>query len=255
MQKTETLSITAIVLTKDEESSIARTLGSLEFFKEILVIDSGSTDRTVEIAEVFSNVRIIKTQWLGFSKTKEIGIKQSSCDWIFWIDADEEVTKKLQDEFFSLKFENGNDVYRIKRQNFFMGKKINFSGWQKDKVIRLFNKNFSRLNGSDVHEKVDYQGKVVDLNAPMNHFTYKDLKNYLAKIDSYTTLGAKQRINQANPGPLSLLTKPMFRFFRHYFLQLGLLDGQQGLVISLLSSYSVFLRTLKLSRLKNGEEI
>lgn len=241
------LMMSAIVLTKNEEDRIERCLSSLVSLDEIIVIDSGSLDKTLDIAKSFAHVKIINTEWLGFSKTKDVGISQAKHDWIFWVDADEEITPALSLELKSISLAVATDVYSIRRQNHFLGEKIYYSGWQKDWVVRIFNRKHAKLDGKEVHEKLIYHGKNIKLRELMNHYTFRSLQDYINKINQYTTLGAEQRYkNSVRVSSLDLVVKPFFRFLRHFIIQKGFLDGTVGLVISIFSAYSVFLRSLKL---------
>ncbi len=249
------MQISALVLTKNEETNISRCLASLEHVDEILVVDSGSTDRTKDIAKVFSNVKLLEVEWEGFTQTKINAIKQAKHDWILWVDADEELSKQLKLELMSLELKNPKEVFEVRRQNYFMDTKVLFSGWQNDWVVRIFNRNETSFHSKTVHERLDFSGSKTRLKNLLNHYTYKNLQIYLEKMDSYTTLGAKDRLGKVKVRPYQFAIKPLARFIRHYFLQLGILDGKVGLIISLLSAHSVFLRLLKTYRLQLGESI
>ncbi len=251
----DVMQITALVLTKNEESNISRCLASLEHVDEILVVDSGSTDRTKEIAKVFSNVRLLEVKWEGFTQTKINAIKEAKHDWILWVDADEELSNQLKLELLQLKLNDPKSVFEIRRQNYFMDTKVLFSGWQNDWVVRIFNRNEASFKEKQVHERLDFHGEKIRLKNLLNHYTYKNLKIYLEKMDDYTTLGARDRLGKVKVRPYQFAIKPFARFIRHYFLQLGILDGKVGLIISLLSAHSVFLRLLKTYRLQLGETI
>ena len=133
------MKVSAIVLSKNEEKNIERCLRSLLWTDEVILVDSGSIDKTISIAKKFGNVSIIETEWKGFSANKQIGIDIARNNWILWIDADEEVTTNLSKEIELLP-EDRADAFAVHRKNFFMGKKVNYSGWGNDVVTRLFNK-------------------------------------------------------------------------------------------------------------------
>jgi glycosyltransferase involved in cell wall biosynthesis len=246
------MKITAIVLTKNEEENVARCLKSLEWLPEVIVADSHSRDKTVEIVNTYKNTKLIDTDWLGFSETKSLAISHASNDWILWIDADEECTPELIIEISNLALNQA--AYKIRRSNFFMGERVHFSGWRNDWVTRLFNKNKCKFDGSSVHEKLLVDGECIKLSSLLNHYTYKNFAHYMQKFDEYTWLGAHNRLAKTKSiGIYHLLIRPKARFIRHYFLQLGFLDGKVGLIISLLSAYNVFIRNLKIQKLLDGE--
>jgi glycosyltransferase involved in cell wall biosynthesis len=240
------ISISALILTKNEEANIARCLKSLASFDDIVVVDSGSTDKTLEIVKTFSKVTVVQTPWKGFSETKNIGIKVAKHDIIFWIDADEEVSPELLIEMRNLSGPINNSVYSILRQNYFLGEKISYSGWQNDWVMRVFDRRHTKLDGKEVHEKLIFSGEEKKLRGKLHHYTFKNLTDYLQKIDHYTTLGAQERFQKGERADLvKLMIKPLGRVLRHYFWQRGFLDGVAGFAVSFFSAYSVFLRLLK----------
>jgi glycosyltransferase involved in cell wall biosynthesis len=248
--------LTAIIPVKNEEHHIEGVLQSVAFADEIMVVDSFSTDKTLELAKKFTDF-ILQREYDYPAAQKNWAIPQASHEWVLLMDADERITPELQAEICGLL---GRDIqesaFWIYRRNHFMGKPIRFSGWQHDRVIRLIKKEACRYNDKLVHEEIVTRGKVGRLKNPMLHFTYTDLKTYLAKMDRYTTWSALEKSKKTQKVTLfHLALKPGYRFFAHYFLRLGILDGKEGFIISALSAQSVFLRYLKIFRLKNNETL
>lgn len=248
--------VTAIIPTYNEEANIERSLQSVQWADEIIVVDSFSTDRTVEIAEKLAH-KVVQHEYKNSAAQKNWIIPQATHPWIFLLDADEWVVPELREEVQQI-LRDGTDIsaFWIKRQNYFFGKKIKYSGWQDDAVIRLFRKDNSRYQDLHVHSEVETTGRVGWLKNKLHHNTYVKLPDLFAKLEKYTTWGAYDRVDKVKKVTLyHLMLKPMFRFFRHYILKLGILDGKEGFIISAISGYNVFLRALKIMRIKQGEKL
>lgn len=253
--------ISAIIPTFNEEENINEAIESVQWCDEIIVVDSFSTDRTIEIARSFANVRLLQHEYEHSASQKNWTIPQASHPWIFLLDADERPTPELVEEIKTVV--NSGSSYSgfwIYRRNHFMGKQIHYSGWQSDKVLRLFKRDECRYQNKHVHAEIETQGKIGFLKNKLIHYTYKDLTSYLKKADRYTTWGALDRVQKFAKtghkiGLPYLALRPFSRFFRHYFLRLGVLDGTHGLVVSALSATNVFIRGVKIWRLQHGEKI
>ena len=240
--------ITAIIPTKNEAKNIAAAIESVSWADEILVIDSYSTDETVAIAQQ-KGAKIIQRVIDSFGKNKNYAISQATHPWVFILDADERVTPELQAEILNLlQTEPEKTAYWIYRQTYFMDKLVKYSGWQSDKVIRLFRKD-CRYKEVNVHEEIATEGEVGVLKNKLLHYTYNTIEQYLEKWDRYTTLSAKDRAAKTKEVTLfHLAVKPAVRFLRHYIIKLGFLDGKVGFIISYMAEVSVFMRYLKLWR-------
>lgn len=244
--------ISAIIPTFNEAHNIAAAIASVAFADEILVVDSFSTDGTVEIAKSL-NARVIQREYGNSASQKNWAIPQAQHEWIVLLDADERIDEALRVEILqTVSDSTKKDVaYWIKRRNFFMGKEVRYSGWQGDKVIRLFKRDKCRYEEKSVHAEVLADGPVGVLKHKLIHNTYKDIFHYLEKWDRYTTWSATDRANRGeNPTLYHFLVKPAFRFFQDYFLNLGILDGLVGFLICSLSSMSVFMRSLKVKQMR-----
>ena len=242
--------ISALIPTFNEEHNIAEAIDSVSWADEILVVDSFSTDSTVEIAKN-KGAKVIQRTYEYSASQKNWAIPQASHDWVILIDADERVSLNLKNEIINvLKKELPYSAFWIKRQNHFMGKKIRFSGWQGDKVIRLFRKDKCQYEDKNVHEEMICKGRVGVLKEKLVHFTFKDIHHYLEKWDRYTTWSANERFSKGERVNFYHFTvKPIFRFIRDYFLKFGFLDGLTGFIICILSGMSVFMRSLKIKDL------
>ena len=245
--------ITAIIPTYNEENNIADAIKSVEWADEILVIDSYSTDQTVRLARQMG-AKVIQRKFDNFSAQKNYAIDKASHEWIFLLDADERVTPRLRNEIMTVLRKGPQAVaYWIPRQNFLGEKKIRFSGWQHDRCIRLFHKKHARYNGRFVHEEIEADGKVGMLRNKLVHFTYRSEEQFNRKMEMYARLKAKEWLaggKRYNPF-LQVLTSA-YRFFRHYILHLGFLDGKAGWKIAVNSMKTVWKRYENLRKLEKS---
>lgn len=252
--------VTAIIPTFNESRHIVEAIKSVHWADEVLVVDSFSTDNTVELAKN-AGAKVIQREYGYSASQKNWAIPQASHPWIFLLDADERCTIELEKEIKSiLKKGTAYHAFWIRRVNHFMGKRINYSGWQGDKVVRLFKRDTCKYQDLKVHAEIESAGSISKLRYKILHYTYVDLPSYLRKADRYTTWGALDRFEKFQKqgreiGAGYLILRPLGRFLRHYVLRLGFLDGTHGLVVSLLSSYNIFIRALKIWRLQSGEQL
>jgi glycosyltransferase involved in cell wall biosynthesis len=247
--------ISACIITKNEERNIVRCLRSLDFADEIVVVDSGSTDRTVELAREFTN-KVHVNPWPGHKQQKNFAIGRASGDWILSLDADEEVTPELRSEIIAARDTGftGNDGYYIARRSFFLGKWIAHCGWYPDFHLRLFRKTKGKFGGLNPHDIVELDGPTARFTNPMLHFTYPDLETYVARLNSYTSIAAQELAARGKRFRLRHVTlSPLAMFLKMYLLKLGFLDGREGLLLSALSAYYVFVKYLKLWELAPGK--
>lgn len=239
-------SLSVILITKNEESQLAACLESLKWADEIIVLDSGSTDKTLEIAKHFNAKVFSNTEWPGYGKQRQIAQTYATCDWVFMIDADEVVSSELTQEIQAVVKNNDQRfAYNVPRLSWVFGRFIKHSGWYPDYVIRLYPKNKAGYDDALVHEKVILsQGlQVKNLGSDLLHYTYRDLHHYLVKSAGYAKLWADQR--QAKGKKTSLLQASIHAlgcFIKMYIVRLGFLDGKQGLLLALLSSHSTFVK-------------
>jgi glycosyltransferase involved in cell wall biosynthesis len=239
--------VTAIIPTFNEEHNIEAAIASVSWADEILVVDSFSTDKTVTLAKE-KGARVIQREYEHSASQKNWAIPQANHEWIFLLDADERVDENLQSEMVGILKSNKNShaAFWVKRRNFFMGSEIKYSGWQGDKVIRLFKRDDCKYEDKSVHAEVICNGTIGVLKGKLIHYTFKDIFHYLEKWDRYTTMSGTDRANRGEkPTLFHFLIKPAFRFFQDYFIKLGILDGLTGFILCTLSSMSVFMRYLK----------
>lgn len=246
--------LTVIIPTKNEETNIEAVLQTVQFADEIMIVDSLSTDKTVEIARKYTDF-ILLHKFMGHAAQKNWAIPQATHEWILLVDADERVTPELQKEIQEILTKNPDNAgFWIYRANYFMGKPVNYSGWQSDKVIRLFRKSKCRYNNKRVHEEIIANGEVGVLKNKLKHNTYKGFDEYIKKSVRYTTWKAQDRLPKTSKVTLyHLFIKPGFRFFRHYILKKGYRDGVVGFVISMLSAFSIFATYVKIWILKKEQ--
>ncbi|MBI3398713.1 MAG: glycosyltransferase family 2 protein [Deltaproteobacteria bacterium] len=241
MQK---LSVTIITL--NEESNIRLCLESVKWADEILVSDSGSSDKTVEICKEYG-AKVFIDQWLGFGKQKNLIAGRAQNNWILNIDADERITPDLRAEIETALSNGEYQGYYISRKNFFGDTWIRHCGWHPDYNLRLYRKDKGRFNERDVHEAVQIDAKAGYLKAPLEHYTYKNISDYLRRMDRYSTLAAEEMLkNGKSAGLLDLTFRPCFTFFKIFFLQKGFLEGYNGVILSGLYSAYTFSKYAKL---------
>lgn len=241
------MGITSIVLTKNEEKNIVDCLESLSFSDEIIVIDDNSEDRTIEIVENFSkshkNVKLFKRSLnLNFSKQRQFGIEKSSNDWILFIDADERVTEELAMEILdNVSSPAQFSGFLIPRIDFMWGKRLRHGETGNIKLLRLFNKKDGELVGK-VHESWQTKKGVKILGSPILHYPHPTISEFLKEINFYTDLRADELYEQKKKvNAFSIFLYPVSKFLLNYFLKLGLLDGNAGLIHATLMSFHSFL--------------
>lgn len=244
-------SISVCVITFNEEVNIEACLESVKWADEIVVIDSFSTDRTKEICLKYTD-KFFAQKWEGFGITKNAAIDKCCGDWIFVIDADERITSDLKDEIQNLTPQF--DAYNIPRKSFFGKKWIKYCGWYPDYTVRLFKRQKARFKEVEVHEALIVDGSVGTLKNPMLHYTYKDVGDFIERMNRYTTLGAKDKhCTSYIRNTLDIIFRPGFTFFKLYILKKGFMQGFYGIIISGLYAVSVFVKYLKIRERINNK--
>ncbi|PPK85312.1 glycosyltransferase involved in cell wall biosynthesis [Neolewinella xylanilytica] len=235
-----------IYTTFNEADVIERSLASVEGWSDDLqIVDSFSTDGTAELLAGRPDVRLVQRPYSGPSDQKNWAIARARHEWILLLDADELVTPELREEVDALRsVPDLQDAYWIRRTNFFMGRRIRYSGWRNDRVVRFFHRDRARYNDRQVHEEIEVAGlRVGQLNGRLEHYTFKNLDHFLDKTRRYARWKAADAADRTPRINLfHLLVKPGFRFFNQYVLKGGFLDGREGLVICYVLAYGVFLR-------------
>lgn len=246
--------ITVIVPTYNEEPNLPGCLESVAWADEIFVVDSFSTDATPEIARS-RGVHFAQHEYVNSATQKNWAIPQATHPWVLIVDADERVTPELRDEILDmLAASEKADGYRIRRENWFLGRRVRYSGWQSDTVLRVFRRDKSRYQDRHVHADVIVEGRVASFNGRLIHNTFRSFDQYMRKFDRYTAWAARDR---ARSTPVvrwhHLSLRPAARFIRQYFLKLGILDGKTGLIISALAAFSVFMKYARLWEIRQRE--
>lgn len=241
------LSLSVVIITKNEESCIRRCLESVKWADEIIVYDNNSSDRTVDICKEYKAQVFITEDWPGFGLQKNRAIEKASFDWILSLDADEWLSEATQEEIQNLlKNKPPLPGYYLRRANYFCGKVIRYGDWGKDKVLRLFNRQFGKMTTDIVHECVRVNGKVGLLKNPVFHDSFENFHDAINKMNRYTSLTAETR--QAK-GKRSSLTRALVAstwvFLRSFFFRRGFLDGRLGFVHATYLAENSFYRHIK----------
>lgn len=237
--------ISAIVTTYNEADSIAECIESLAWCDEILVVDSYSTDATREIADGYDGVEVLCRTYLGAASQKNWAIDRCRHDWVLILDADERVTGELRREIENiLAAPVAAMAYSIRRRTYAMGREVRYSGWQHDRVTRFFHRGHARYPNRRVHADMNTREKPVILDGVLDHHMVDALEEYADRTRRYAFWGAAQlwRDGRRNIGPWHVLVRPVWRFFRTYFLQLGVLEGVRGLIMCGVPAYGCFLK-------------
>lgn len=246
--------ITAVVITKNEASNIARCLASLSWASEILVYDSGSSDNTVQIAKKMG-AKVVEDEWLGFGPTKHKASALAENDWIFSIDADEVCPPQLAVALMRMGLTSPTHIaYAVPRISFYLNRWIKHGGWYPDRQVRLFNRTKSQWDQAVIHEKIVAE-QILNLNENLQHYVFKDIAHQVETNNRYSTLQAESMLKDGKSFSwFHFLTKPYVKFIECYFWKRGFLDGWAGYVIARSAAYSVFLKWSKLKELKTNEK-
>jgi glycosyltransferase involved in cell wall biosynthesis len=246
--------ISAVLIALDEEHRITAALKSVAWADEVLVIDGGSKDRTIEKCRA-EGARVIEHPFSSYAGQKNYGLNKASHPWVLSLDADERVTDGLADEIRTLA-QSGfqSSGYRIPRVSFYLGRFIRSTAWYPDHQLRLFDRRRGRWEGKYVHESVRVDGRVEKLRGEILHYSYDSISDHVDRLNRYAGLAARQMWEAGRKGPLfSALVHPPFVFLKNYIIKAGFKDGSVGLIVSVLNSYYVFLKFLRLWEMKRDE--
>lgn len=238
--------LSVVILTKNEEYNIEACINSVNWVDEIIIYDSGSSDRTLEIAGKYTDKLIVDTDWQGYGCHRQRAQEQATNNWIFMLDADERVTSELAEEIRQIIAENNQQhVYSVPRLSHVFGRFIRHSGWYPDYVTRLYPRQKAAYNASRVHEKLEHPDTMpeIKLSGDLLHYTYRDLEHYLVKSAHYAAEWARQREER---GKRSSLLQGVLHgigcFIKMYMIRAGFLDGKQGFLLAVLSAHSTFVK-------------
>jgi glycosyltransferase involved in cell wall biosynthesis len=246
--------VSAIVVCFNEERNIGACLESLGWCDEIVVVDSFSTDRTVEICRQHTD-RVVQRQWAGYRDQKAFAHSLATKDWVLLVDSDERVSPELREEI-QKSLASANNTYAgflVPRLVFYLNRWWRRGGWYPDYDIRLFRRDRATWGGTDPHEKILVDGKVRRLRNPLQHFSYRDMEDHVQRINHFTSISSRELFKGAKRWRLGdALLRPAFRFFRSYILQRGFLEGFAGFHVAVMASVYVFLKYAKLWELELG---
>jgi glycosyltransferase involved in cell wall biosynthesis len=243
--------ITVTMLTKDNEKTIHRALRSVDSLAEVIIVDTGSTDKTLEIARTFPNVKIYEHAFTGFGALKNLAMSYASNDWILSLDSDEVLSDGALKELCETELEQ-HAVYSFPFHNYFNGKWIRWCGWYPDRHIRLYNKSVTSFTASFVHEGIETNGlEEVRFSHPIDHFSYLKIEDFLRKMQSYSSLFAEENQYKRGSSMFKAIFHAQYAFFRTYFLQRGFLGGREGFIISIYNAQTTFYKYLKLWEANN----
>lgn len=244
--------LSVLIITLNEEQHIKSLLEDIDFADEIIVVDSYSTDKTVSIVESFKNVKLIQNRFVDYTSQRNFALDKAKNSWVLFIDADERLTPELKSEITAtINSENTASAYFIYRIFMFKNSRLNFSGWQTDKIFRLFDKSKCRYNEErTVHEKLIVNGEIATLKNKLIHFSYSYYKDYKSKMYNYGILKANEKFAKGiKPYFLLLLLHPLYTFLYQFIIRFGFLDGKKGVIICYLNAYSVYIRYKELRRI------
>ena len=252
------LSLSALIITYNEEKHIKEVLQDISFAEEIIVVDSYSSDQTLSIVANFPKARIIQNKFVDYSSQRNIAIDSATNKWILFIDADERFTHELKEEVIeTIQKPDAHSAYLFYRTFMFKDQRLRFSGWQTDKIFRLFQKGKANyITERLVHEKLQVRGEIGKLKHKLIHYSYTDYDSYKSKMISYGRLKAKEEFAKSiTPNVFFYILHPLYKFLYQYIVRLGFLDGRKGVIICYLNAISVSERYRELRKLKNRKKL
>jgi glycosyltransferase involved in cell wall biosynthesis len=249
-----TMSIAAVVITKNEEENIADCLGTLGWVDEVIVVDAESTDRTVDIARGTA-ARVFVRPWPGYGPQKNFGIAQAGAEWILIVDADERVPKALQDEILAVVRRHSDSQaagFEIPRRNYFYGKWIKGGGLYPDYQLRLFQKSAGRYDDVLLHENLRLEGSIRRLTEPLDHYSMPTVSHHLRKMTRYTSLGAREKLKRIRQvSPWTIATHHLGTILKTLLVRHGYRDGLHGIIVAMFAGLHTFVKYAKAWELLN----
>ena len=243
--------ISVVILTKNSSKYLEQVLTTVSTFDEVVILDNGSIDDTMTIAKTFDNVVVYEHEFIGFGPLKNYASSLAKNDWVLSLDSDEVLTKEFIDSLKNRHLDP-RSVYTIERINYYKDKKIQYC-WNNDIIVRLYNKNSTKLNDKYVHEGIESNGLNVELlNGNIKHYSYSNISEFIVKADRYSTLFAEQNAGKSRSTPMKAIGHSLFAFIKTYILKRGFLDGYIGLIISYTQASEKFYKYMKLYE-KNSE--
>lgn len=247
-------SVSAYIITRDEELNIGRAIESVRWMDEVVVLDSGSADGTVEIAERLG-AKVLVEPFRGFAAQKNRAMELCSGDWVFNLDADEEVTPELRDSILAVLDTGDSAVYRVRRKTWYMGRWIRHCGWYPELRERLLRKGSGQWEGDALHESLRGIGHTGILSGDLQHRPYAGLGMHVKKIEIYAELWARRELSRGRRATfLDLAGRPAVRFLKMYLLRAGFLDGIPGLAVSVMGAWYAFMKYARLYEMSRNSE-
>jgi len=238
--------ISVVVLAKNNQDTIKKTLESLQNFSDVVVYDNGSTDNTLKIVSQFSNVNLIQGEFKGFGWTKNHAVSFTKNEWVLIIDSDEVVDNELF-EFLQTTKLDSNTVYKLNFKAFYKDIQVKYCGWNNQKIKRLYNKKTTSYNMNDVHEDIVTKDlKIEELPGNVEHYSYHTISQFIIKADHYSTLFAKNNAGKKSSSPSKAFFNASYSFIKTYIFKRGFLDGYVGLVIAFSHMVTNFYKYIKL---------
>lgn len=243
--------LSVIIITKNEILNLKACLNSIDFAQEIIIVDSGSTDGTVELARAAGATVIETADWPGFGPQKNRALATATGEWVLSIDADERITPELAIEIRqAIDEQQSADAYAFSRRSWYCGRFIRHSGWSPDYVTRLFKRNKARFSNDIVHERLIVDGRIKRLKSVLLHYSFMNFSQVLQKADSYSTLSAQQAYARGKRAGIgTAILHGLWAFIRTYILRLGVLDGAHGLALAISNAEGSYYRYLKIWQL------
>jgi len=246
--------ISVAIIVKNGEKYLPECLGALEAFEDVILLDNGSDDRTLEIARQFANVKIINCEFIGFGPLKNLAADHAGNDWILSLDCDEILSPELLCEINNLDLDE-KCVYRFPRRSYFKKKWIKGCGWHPDKILRLYNKKRTAFNDNQVHESVVVKPdmRAVDLKGVIRHYPYHSVDELLDKARFYASLYARQFRGEKKSSPFKAVARGAAAFLKGYILRRGWRDGYEGFIISFSQGFAAFMKYIKLYEINRDD--
>jgi|APSaa5957512622_1039677.scaffolds.fasta_scaffold25089_2 glycosyltransferase involved in cell wall biosynthesis len=253
-KSTMPIKLSAVIITFNEERNIGRCLTSLaSIADEIVVVDSCSTDDTVEICRRFANVRVTEQPFLGHVEQKNFALDQATNDYVLSLDADEALSEQLQKEILKVKQTSSLDGHYFNRRTNYCGQWVNHCGWYPDRKLRLFDRRKGRWGGDNPHDlvKMDDEFSGGHLAGDLLHYSYYTISDHIGQTDKFTTIAAASAYKKGVESSMfKVVTRPCLKFIRDYLLKRGFLDGRRGFIICYINALSAFLKYAKLLELQ-----
>jgi glycosyltransferase involved in cell wall biosynthesis len=247
-----TLTLSVSIICFNEEQNLRRCLESVSWADEVVIADSMSRDRTLEIARQYTD-KVFQRNWTGYRDQKNFALSKCQGEWILSLDADEQVSEPLREEILGeIRRPQSAEGYSIPRRSFYQGRWISHCGFYPDRQLRLFKRGIGTWVGGRVHERVEVRGRVGHLKSDLLHFPYQgSISGLVRKVDAFSSLMAEDMLDRGKRYHLGyLVTRPVTKFIEVYFLKLGFLDGLPGLIIATMSAFTMFARYSKLRELE-----